>query len=104
MLGRNANAPGNGINNDDNDDDNDDDETGKISELFNAYLRPLFKKDKKWLWWNIGFFVTSVGITHTNGFGFLDWMIPNLTYESPIDKALQTQLPPSAMDLPNQRM
>ena len=69
------------------------DEPGRVSELFEKYIKPMFGKDKKWFWWNIGFFGVSCIMTKTHGLYQLDWISEYLTKESPLDKAMQTQIP-----------
>ena len=71
-----------------------DDEPGKLRVLFNEKVKPLFRSDKKWFWWNIGFFGVSTTVVATHGLGNLDWILEYLTKESPIDKALQKLPPP----------
>ena len=73
ILNRNAQQ------NDDNDDIDDDDEQSKLQLFFNKKIRPFFRSDKKWFWWNVGFFVTAVGITKSNGFGGLNKTSKKLT-------------------------
>ena len=53
----------------------------------------MFARDKKWFWWNIGFFATATLVSKTHLFGQLDWMNEYLTRETPLDKAMQKQLP-----------
>ena len=62
-------------------------------EVFDKYVKPLFGKDKKWFWWNIGFFAGATLITKTHGLHQLDVILEYLTKESPLDKAMQQQIP-----------
>jgi len=78
------------------DEDSDDDEaeeSGRMYEYFDKFVKPLFGKDKKWFWWNLGFFGVACVMTKTHGLYQLDWMTEYLTKESPLDKAMQTQIP-----------
>ena len=74
-----------------------EDEPGRIYELFENYVKPMFAKERKWFWWNIGFFGAACLVTKTHGFHQLDWMTEYLTKESPLDKAMQTQIPGQPM-------
>eukprot|EP00485_Elphidium_margaritaceum_P011825 CAMPEP_0202698766 /NCGR_PEP_ID=MMETSP1385-20130828/12001_1 /ASSEMBLY_ACC=CAM_ASM_000861 /TAXON_ID=933848 /ORGANISM="Elphidium margaritaceum" /LENGTH=104 /DNA_ID=CAMNT_0049355539 /DNA_START=52 /DNA_END=366 /DNA_ORIENTATION=- len=71
----------------------DEYETGRVYEVFEKYVKPMFSKDKKWFWWNVGFFSTAVLFTKTHCGYQMDWMLEFLTKESPLDKAMQQQVP-----------